>query len=673
MDLDRIFDSRRALEEDGVPGRGPVAVALLLAAACLTPPIVASGAAGVATASVTMIVDVATGHRGISSLIYGINDDKVLDPHFAATLAETRAGLLRLGGNRWTAYNWVNNASNAGSDYEFENDNFLTPSTVPGAAVLPNVVAAQTSGAAAIVTVPINGYVSADESPPGPVMNSGPNYLQTRFKVEIPTDPHPLTTKPDPAAPNVYENQFAYWLMKSAPKARVIFELDNEPDLWAFTHKEVHPKPITYAELLQKDLEYAAAIKKVWPSALVSGPVSYGWEGYETLQNAPDAAKDGNFLDWYLKAVAKANAAAHTTLVNYLDLHWYPEATDPAGTRITGTDVTPAEVIAREQAPRSLWDPTYVEDSWITKYSTGGKPIELIPRVDGQIAANDRGAGLALTEWNYGGGQSISGAVASADVLGIFGRYGVNAAAWWPLNPDESYSLAAFAAFRNYDGHGSAFGDTEVSASTSDRVNTSIYGSIDANNPHRSVIVAINKNSVATATKLEITGGYPTARAAVYTLTGAGAKLMPQAELSAASPGVFGYTMPSQSVSVIVPVYGATSSARYETQVFVHRPDRGGTLAHCGGTAFGRPGAYVADCEKTGMIGLIGQRRPPEYLPAPVEVFLRECAVGEDKAIAVECRATRQPRRLRLGTDKREERRTWQSLVASRSRDSHFA
>ena len=67
---------------------------------------------------------------------------------------------------------------------------------------------------------------------------------------------------------------------------------------------------MTYVELLAHDLEYARAIKKVWPSALLTGPVSYGWEGYETLQNAPDSAKDGNFLSWYLHQVHLADVKA---------------------------------------------------------------------------------------------------------------------------------------------------------------------------------------------------------------------------------------------------------------------------------------------------------------------------------------------------------------------------
>ena len=255
-----------------------------------------------------------------------------------------------------------------------------------------------------------------------------------------PTDPAKLTTKPVVDDAYVYQNQFVYWLKKAVPGAHVMFSLDNEPDLWSSTHPEVHPKPVTYAELLFRDLEYARAIKKVWPTALVTGPVSYGWEGYETLQNAPDSGKDGNFLAWYLRQVSAADAKAKMRLVNDLDLHWYPEATG-GGVRVTGTETTPAVVAAREQAPRSLWDPSYVEKSWITADTLNNKGIDLIPRIEGLISKDNPGMSLDFSEWNYGGGQSISGGIATADVLGIFGRYGVHAAALWPLDRGQQLRL----------------------------------------------------------------------------------------------------------------------------------------------------------------------------------------------------------------------------------------
>jgi hypothetical protein len=538
------------------------AVALLGLPALLgTPSAAARGVDPSGSKGVTFVVETAENNEPISPLIYGINADKHNFPGFDALLTAVRPGLIRLGGDRWTAYNWENNDSNAGSDYEYENDDFLSSSTKPGAAILPTVQAATARGIPVLVTIPIAGYVSADRSPPGPVQNSGPNYLQTRFKIDEPTDPDPLSTTPDKTDDYVYQNQFVYWLQHAAPTAQIMFSLDNEPDLWDSTHAEIHPSATTYAELWSKDLEYATAVKGVWPSAPVTGPVSYGWEGYETLQNAPDSAKDGNFLDWWLHQVHVADAAAGYDVINDLDLHWYPEATDPSGTRITGTDTTPAEVVAREQAPRSLWDKSYVEDSWITEDSLNGKGIDLIPRLDGQIAAHNSGMNLDFTEWNYGGGQDISGGIATADVLGIFGRYGVHAAAMWPLNANESYTYGAFEMYRNYDGKGGSFGDTEVKATTTNEVETSVYASIDESDPDHVVLVAINKSLAPMTATIDLDSSASFGAAKTYTLTSAAATPEPGAGLEPIGSDVYTYTMPAQSVSVIVPAVQSTPRA----------------------------------------------------------------------------------------------------------------
>jgi len=511
---------------------------------------------------VTFVVNTAKGNRPISPLIYGVNADANLFPGFDAMLSQVRPGLIRLGGDRWTAYNWENNDSNAGADYEYENDDYLSSSTVPGAAVLPTVQAATAKGIPVLVTIPIAGYVSADREPPGPVQDSGPNYLKTRFKIDEPTDPEPLTTTPDTNDDYVYQNQFVYWLRHAAPKAQIMFSLDNEPDLWDSTHAEIHPAATTYAELWSKDLAYAKAVKGVWPSASVTGPVSYGWEGYLSLQDAPDSAADGDFLDWWLAKVHAADATAGYSVVNDLDLHWYPEATDPSGTRITGTDTSPSEVVAREQAPRSLWDKSYVEDSWITKDTLGNKGIDLIPRLDGQIAANNPGMNLDFTEWNYGGGQAISGGIATADVLGIFGRYGVHAAAMWPLNENESYTYGAFEMYRNYNGKGASFGNTEVRATTTDKVDTSVYASIDKADPHHLVMVALNKSLSPITATIDLRGSEKYDAAATYTLTSAAATPRPGGTLTPTGSDVFSYTMPAQSVSVIVPTPARAAPAR---------------------------------------------------------------------------------------------------------------
>ena len=105
------------------------------------------------------------------------------------------------------------------------------------------------------------------------------------------------------------------------------------------------------------------------------------------------------------------------------------------------------------------------------------------------------GTKMAITEYNYGGGNDISGAIAEADVLGIFGKKDVYAAAWWNIEGagNTDFTFAAMDMFRNYDGAGGRFGDTSVDATTNNIANSAVYASIDANNPNRMTLVAINR------------------------------------------------------------------------------------------------------------------------------------------------------------------------------------
>jgi hypothetical protein len=276
-------------------------------------------------------------------------------------------GLIRAGGNRWTTYNWVNNASNAGSDYNYENDGYLSNSNAPGDAVSQTLAGAQARGAASLITIPIVDFVAADKLANGDVRNSGSNYLQTRFRQNHAAKGAPFLNPPDATSPSVYQDEFVSWLKATYPGSNVIISLDNEPDLWASTHPEVHPAPATYAEMIQRTVAFASAIKAVWPDRLLTGWVSYGWSGYDSLQNAPDAAGKGEFIDYYLQQMRAAQASAGRRLIDVLDLHWYPEATGTSGARITGTSTASDVVQARVQAPRSLWDPSYTENSWIAQ------------------------------------------------------------------------------------------------------------------------------------------------------------------------------------------------------------------------------------------------------------------------------------------------------------------
>jgi hypothetical protein len=182
-----------------------------------------------------------------------------------------------------------------------------------------------------------------------------------------------------------------------------------------------------------------------------------------------------------------AERTAKRRLLDVLDIHWYPEAKG-GGIRITDDSPKTAGSIARMQAPRSLWDQSYVEDSWICD-SLGKKPIALLPRIKKQIADHYPGTKLAIPEYNYGGAKDPSGMVAQADVLGIFGRYGVFAACNWGLSPDTPAEIAGFAAFLNYDGKGAKFGDLALPCSDG-----SVYASLSSSDRLKLTVVIINKS-----------------------------------------------------------------------------------------------------------------------------------------------------------------------------------
>ncbi|MCB9638474.1 MAG: endoglucanase A [Myxococcales bacterium] len=500
------------------------------------------------------------GQGDIQITIHSQQERKAISPYIYGTNQPDWQGkarnltLMRLGGNRWTAYNWENNASNAGSDYSHQNDSYLGGGDTPGEAVRMHVVKAHQAGASAIVTVPIVGYVSADKSPQGDVQNT-PNYLQQRFHTSHPQKGSAFTLPPDKNDKKVYQDEFVHWLNQTFPNATqdpqrtIFYSLDNEPDLWSHTHERIHPNKVTYAEIVQKAIDYAKGIKAVAPKGLVFGPVNYGWQGYVTLQDATDAQQHGDFLEYYLKELQKADQQAGKRLLDVLDVHWYPEAR--GNQRITEDATDNATVDARIQAPRSLWDPTYQEQSWIIQVIQ--KPIRLIPRLMDKINQFYPGTKLAITEYYYGGGNHISGALAQADVLGIFGKYGVFAATLWELGQTDHRSIyAAFASYRNFDGQDGSFGDTSISAQTSKTADSSIYASVDTKDPDRMVLIAINKTNAAITASVKISHTAAFKKALVYKLEGTMAAPAAAQTINLSATNAFLLPMPARSVLTVL-------------------------------------------------------------------------------------------------------------------------
>jgi len=539
--------------------RSPAALFLpllvLLSAACggggsdgPTTPSASPTPAPAPSGSVRFTIDSAAARHPISPYVYGMNQ-----PDWAGRSRGLKLG--RLGGNRWTAYNWETNASNAGADYRHQNDDFLGGGDVAGEAVRPHVARALAAGASMIVTVPMAGYVSADKSPNGDV-NLTPDYLNARFLESRAAKRRGFSYPPDTGDRVVSQDEFVAWLESAFPDARrdpartIFYSLDNEPDLWASTHPRVRPTgKLTYAEAVQRTEEWAAAIKAVAPGALVFGPVSYGWQGFVRLQDAPDHG-GRDFLDFYLDAMRDAEGRARRRLLDVLDLHWYPEAKG-GGVRITEANNGAEVAAARVQAPRSLWDPTYAENSWISVDARVGA-IRLLPRMKEKIAAHYPGTRLAITEYNYGGGEHVSGAVAQADVLGIFGREDLFAATLWDLSGGMRYVDGAFALYCNYDGAGGRFGDTSIGAATSNHETTSVYASVDAGQDDRMVLVAVNKSTGPTTAEVLVTHPVDFARGQVWQIGAVSATPARGPDLAPTARNAFRLEMPASSVTTVV-------------------------------------------------------------------------------------------------------------------------
>ena len=119
-------------------------------------------------------------------------------------------------------------------------------------------------------------------------------------------------------------------------------------------------------------------------------------------------------VPWYLHQLRAWQAKHGKRLLDVLDEHYYPQA-DGVSLAPAGDAATQA---LRLRTTRSLWDPTYIDESWISDTAPGGVAVALIPRLRGWVAAEYPGTRLGISEYDFGGLESLNGALAQADVLG---------------------------------------------------------------------------------------------------------------------------------------------------------------------------------------------------------------------------------------------------------------
>jgi hypothetical protein len=512
--------------------------------------------AAAATTGPTLSVDVSTARHAISPDIYGLNG---AEPAFAA---EIGLPVARWGGNASSRYNFTNHTYNTGSDWYFENI-----VAGPDGTVESFVRTNRDRGAKQIVTVPMVGWVAKD-SPQSHPFTCG--FPATRFPQQDgfdewdancgngklndadltgaqPTDTSiPADASFDGEMVSHLVNQFG----TAAQGGVSIYELDNEPVLWSATHRDVHPAKVTYDELGGKGTATAAAIKTADPSAAVLGPSGWGYcewvaSGLDGCALGADAAAHGglNLSQWYLKNM-KDFSEAHggQRFLDYFDQHFYPQ--------ISG-DKTPEANALRLRSTRSLWDPTYVEESWIGPTGVNAPPLQYIRQAKAWIARYYPGTKTAITEYNWGALDSINGALTQADVLGIFGREGLDLATIWGEPRPTEPGAFSFRMYRNYDGAGSRFGDVSVSAASSDQGQLAVYGAQRSSDGALTVMV-VNKTSTDLTASMSVTGLDSDGTAQRFTYSPADLTSIARGDDLALNSGNVNTTYPANSITLLV-------------------------------------------------------------------------------------------------------------------------
>jgi hypothetical protein len=465
-------------------------------------------------------VDCTADGRAISPLIYGVGG---VGP--AWTIGATAR---RWGGNPTTRYNWKLNTWNLANDWFFRNNGGS-----PGSNYDKFLQESLHHGVKVALTLPMVGWVAKDATSYSfPVSVFGPQQTTAWDLPDSgngvgrdgkPLPPGPPTRTSVASTPQDIENWVRTIRESDKSRGRTVHQyiLDNEPMLWNSTHRDVHPEPATYDELLQKTITYASAIRRADPNATIAGPAEWGWIAYHNsaqdiaagVRLRPDRRRHGDvsLIPWYLRKLREHENRTGIRLLDVLDVHFYPMA--PGMGIGTGGDTDAATAALRIRSTRSLWDPIYVDESWINER------IRLIPLLGEWVRDNYPGLGISIGEWNFGAEKHMSGGLATAEALGRFGTEGLTSAFYWTVPAENSPAFWAFRAYRNFDNTGGHFLDRSIPVRTEGSM-TSLFASRDGEH-RRIVAVLLNLDPLSPLTaQVNLRGCAPVASTRAFTYTG---------------------------------------------------------------------------------------------------------------------------------------------------------
>jgi len=464
-------------------------------------------AAALATTSVVVTVNVLANRHPISPYIYGAS--------FPPSTAYIKTGgvtLSRWGGNNASRYNWKLNATNLDADWYFEN---YTWGSASSATYIQQAVA---GGAAPIMTIPMLHWVAKDTSSNSFSVkkygaqcstdywrpDAGNGVLpdcSTDLTGNDPSDAHThLLDAPSASDPpgSVYRSQ---WIQAIAPDYGAqphLYQLDNEPEIWSGTHRDVHPSPVGYDELAADIVHAGHVIKKYDNAAVRLAPVFDSWWFYWNGADNNDKGDHGgmDFLPWLLNEIWCNDQVLGSRSFDIFDVHAYFNGPDNLGSLSTAQ-----KQAAALRATRDWWDPRYVSESgavnqnWATFTQPNKTVAFVIPRMRALANSIYPGTPLSITEWNgaWAGESDFSTALVDADAYGILGKMRVWGASRWTAAGASTPAYKAIQLYRTANGSNS-FAPISVYAGSAANPNSfSVYASAGTSGNSLTLMV-VNKD-----------------------------------------------------------------------------------------------------------------------------------------------------------------------------------
>ncbi|HEY5043122.1 MAG TPA: glycoside hydrolase family 44 protein, partial [Verrucomicrobiae bacterium] len=505
----------------------------------------------------------ANGNRhAISPLIYGANwTDQ-------ATLSNLNLSVNRRGGNATSTYNWQINAANRAGDWYFESLG-ESDGSAPSAAPDAFITSTKAGGAQPMITIPMLDWIAKL----GPNRSGLTPYSVAKYGPQTGSDPwwsdagngigtNPIThttwtirtNNPNDAyVPNssTIQQQWVQYLTNKFGNASGngvrYYVMDNEYGVWPANHRPLMTNGPTMDRIRDLLLDYGGKVKAVDPASQIIAPEEWGWPNYfnspndtSTSSGADRAAHGGwDYIPWLLNQLKATNDATGQRLLDYFSLHYYPQYSE-----FDQGDSSTAAQLKRNECTRDLWDTSYVSSSWI------GASVQLVPRMKAWVNTYYPGTKIAITEYNWGAEGHISGAIAQADVLGIFGREGMDLATFWGNLDSTTQIYKAFKMYRNYDGSKSTFGDTSVSATVANPDNVSAFAAQRSTNGTLTVMVLNKYLTNNTPITVNLGNFMPGNTAQVWQLTSA--NTINHLADAAVSSGSLSFSAPAQSITLFV-------------------------------------------------------------------------------------------------------------------------